>query len=155
MIPNPEYIRQIIDIVNNKSHYGSLISIKMTDMSVGSARVEVDIESKHIQQSGVVDGGLIAALIDTVTFWAMFLSVRDPHAGLISVDLKLNYLAAATGGKLVATGREIKMGRTLGYADAEVRDQDGKLIAHGASTCIVLPDQPIVSETPLAPKFLD
>ncbi|MBF0549643.1 MAG: PaaI family thioesterase, partial [Deltaproteobacteria bacterium] len=71
-----------------------------------------------------------------------------------TVDLKLNYLAPVASGRLIAKGRQIKLGRALGYADAEVRDGDGRLVAHGSSTLMVLPGRGLTTEPPLPPKFL-
>ena len=59
--------------------------------------------------------------------------------GLASVDLKLNYLAPARIEPLRCTGALIKAGKTLSYAEAEVRGADGRLIAHGTSTLMRLP----------------
>jgi uncharacterized protein (TIGR00369 family) len=69
--------------------------------------------------------------------------------------LKLNYLAPAVSGKLIASGRQIKVGRTLGYAEASVADQQGKVLAHGTSTLIILPGKAIETDPPLPPKFLE
>jgi uncharacterized protein (TIGR00369 family) len=59
--------------------------------------------------------------------------------GLASVDLKLNYLAPARLEPLRCTGTLIKAGKTLSYAEAEVRGDDGRLIAHGTCTLMQLP----------------
>jgi uncharacterized protein (TIGR00369 family) len=79
----------------------------------------------------------------------------DQTAGLTTVDLKLNYLAPAASGKLIARGSQIKLGRTLGYAEAEVLDETGKILAHGTSTVIILPGKAIETDPPLPPKFID
>jgi uncharacterized protein (TIGR00369 family) len=72
------------------------------------------------------------------------------------VDLKMNFLAPAESGKLIAKGRQIRLGRTLGYAEAEVTNEEGKLVAHGTSTLIVLRGRGTLKATsPLPPKFLD
>jgi acyl-coenzyme A thioesterase PaaI-like protein len=46
------------------------------------------------------------------------------------------------------------LGRTLGYADAEVTDAKGRILAHGTSTVILLPGQGLKATPPLPPKFL-
>jgi hypothetical protein len=47
------------------------------------------------------------------------------------------------------------LGKTLGLGEAEVTDQDGRRLAHGTSTLIVLADFPFVHEELLPPKFVD
>ena len=59
--------------------------------------------------------------------------------GLVSVDLKLNYLAPVRVEALHSTGTLIKAGKTLSYAEADVRTSDGRLVAHGTSTLMRLP----------------
>ena len=80
----------------------------------------------------------IATLIDTATFWAAFLRLPE-DAGLVNVDLKLNYLKAATRGHLRAEGRCLRAGRQISYAEARVFDEAGDMVAHGTSTLMALP----------------
>ena len=71
------------------------------------------------------------------------------------MDLKLNYLAPSTGGRLTARGRQIKIGQTLCYADAQVTDDSGKVLAHGASTLMIMPGTGPAARISLPPKFLE
>ena len=107
-------------------------------MDVGQAVVEIDLARRHLQPYGIVHGGVLASLIESATSWAVFYGIEDESAGVTTVDLKLNYLAPATRGKAIARGRQIKLGRTLGYAEAEVSTKGGKILAHGTSTLMIL-----------------
>ena len=68
--------------------------------------------------------------------------------------MKLNYLAPAVAGNAIAKGKQIKLGRTLGYAEASVEDESGRLIAHGTSTLMILPEKAPTADPPFPPKFL-
>ena len=68
------------------------------------------------------------------------------------IDLKLNYLRPVAEGTLTATGRGIRAGRSLSYAEAGVADADGKLVAHGTSTLLAQPGKGLAFEVN---KFLD
>jgi len=151
--PNPEYIRQIKDLVNS-SPYFTLLSMKITDIGIGYSVVEIDLDYKHLQPFGFVHGGAFASIIDAAAFWAFFYEIEDQNAGATSVDLKLNYLAPAMSGKLIAKGRQIKHGKTLGYAEAQVTNENGKILAHGTSTLMIIPDKGIIDDPPLPAKFL-
>ena len=152
-IVNPEYVERVNALVN-RCPYFELLSMRIGEVARGSARVEVALADKHLQPFGVVHGGVFASVIDAAAFWALYYEIEDESAGVTTVDLKLNYLAPATSGRLVALGRRIKMGKTLGYASAEVRSEQGRLLAHGSSTVIVLPGKLLAAEPPLPPKFL-
>ena len=152
--PNPEYIKQIIAIVNTCPYF-ELLSMKLIDVSVGYSSLEIDLANKHLQPYGMVHGGVFASIIDAAAFWSIYFGIEDPGAGLTTVDLKLNYLEPAVSGKLFARGRQIKIGRTLGYAEAQVVDQNEKVLAHGTSTVMILPGKAIKADSPLPAKFID
>ena len=152
--PNPEYIERINRLVNN-SPYFSLLSMKILNIGVGYSHLEIDIGKKHLQPFGLVHGGVFASIIDAAAFWAIYYDVEDQNAGLTTVDLKLNYLAPATSGKLVAKGRKIKLGKTLGYAEAEVKSKKGRILAHGTSTVMIQHEKGLTDDPPLPPKFSD
>ena len=152
--PNPEYIKRIRQIVSG-SPYFELLSMKLVEAGVGHSLIEIDLAKKHLQPFGTVHGGVFSSIIDAAAFWAVYPAIEDPSAGMTTVDLKLNYLAPAKSGKLIARGRQIKLGRTLGYAEARVVDQNEKVLAHGTSTVIILPGKALKGDPPLPPKFVD
>lgn len=152
--PNPDYLEQVGKLVN-RCPYFELLSMKLLDVGVGFSVLEIDLSKKHLQPFGFVHGGVFASIIDAAAFWAIFFEVEDQNSGVTTVDLKLNYLAPAASGKLIAKGRQIKLGKTLGYADAEVSDDIGKLLAHGTSTVMILPGKGLTADRPLPPKFIE
>ena len=150
---NPDYIKRIREIVNT-SPYFELLSMELVDVGLGYSSLEIDVARKHLQPFGMVHGGVFSSIIDAAAFWAIYPGMEDPAAGMTTVDLKLNYLAPAPSGKLIARGRQIKLGRTLGYAEAQVVNQDEKILAHGTSTVIILPGKALKADLPLPPKFI-
>ena len=151
--PNPEHVAKVKQLVR-ESPFPSLLSLEMTDIGLGYAVIEIDIQPKHMQLMGAVHGGVLASLVDTVTYWSVYYGIDDPDAWLTTVDLKVNYLAPITSGRLIARGRQIKVGRKLGYASAEVHSQAGDIIAHGVSTLFILKDISITGDITFPPKFI-
>ncbi len=152
--PNPEYVKRIYEIVNTCPYF-ELLSMKLMDVGAGYSSLEIDLAKKHLQPYGLVHGGVFASIIDAAAFWSIYFGFEDPDAGLTTVDLKLNYLVPAVSGKLFARGRQIKVGRTLGYAEAQVVDQTEKILAHGTSTVIILSGKAIKADPPLPAKFIE
>ena len=150
--PNPEYIERVNRLVN-RSPFFELLSMKIIDIGPGFSVVEIELSQKHLQPFGFVHGGVFASIVDAAAFWAVFYQIENQNAGATTVDVKLNYLAPAVSGKLIAKGRQIKLGKTLGYAEAEVSTESGKLLAHGTSTLILLPGKGLTSDPPLPSKF--
>jgi uncharacterized protein (TIGR00369 family) len=137
MTPNPAYVRAVQDIVH-ASPYPSLIGMKITALEIDGCRVELDLRGDHMQPFGIVHGGVLATLIDTATFWAAFMRLPE-DAGLVNVDLKLNYLKAVARGYLRAEGECLRAGRQISYTVASVYNESGELVAHGTSTMMALP----------------
>ncbi|MHA6203553.1 PaaI family thioesterase [Dyella soli] len=137
MKANPAYIRAVQESVR-ESPYLHLIGMVIDALEIDSCVIGLDLAERHLQPFGIVHGGVLATLIDTATFWAAFLRLPQ-DAGLVNVDLKLNYLKAATRGHLRAEGRCLRPGRQISYAEARILDEAGELVAHGTSTLMALP----------------
>ncbi len=135
---NPQYRERLFAIIDN-APFVRHMGMRITDIALGRATLELTAAEFRLQPLGVVHGGNIATLIDTATYWACVLSMDSDEDGLTTVDLKLNYLAPARVEKLRCTGTLIKAGQRLSYAEAEVLGADDRLIAHGTSTLMRLP----------------
>ena len=148
--PNPEFIRALKQVVNT-SPYPHHMHMSLAEISYDNAEISMDLHRCHLQPYGIVHGGVIATLIDTATFWAGFLRVPE-DAGLVNVDLKLNYLNSVVEGRLTAEGHCIRPGKTISYAEAKVLDEAGNLIAHGTSSLMTLPGKGMKMDLS---KFID
>jgi uncharacterized protein (TIGR00369 family) len=148
--PNEDYINKLIEMVNT-SPYPRHLRMQLVSISFDHATVKLKTEQCHLQPFGIVHGGVLATLIDTATFWSVFLRLPE-DAGLVNIDLKLNYLKSISMGLMTAQGRCIRAGRSINYAEASVTDKKGNILAHGTSTLMVLPGKGIRVG---AKKFLD
>ena len=111
MTPNPAYIAAIQASVH-AAPYPELIGLKIAELEFDRCRIDLTLAHRHLQPFGIVHGGVLATLIDTATFWAAFMRLPE-DAGLVNVDLKLNYLKAVAHGKLCAEGRCLRAGRQI------------------------------------------
>jgi uncharacterized protein (TIGR00369 family) len=139
--PNDDYINKLIEMVNT-SPYPQHLRMQLVSISIDQAKVKLKTEQCHLQPFGIVHGGVLATLIDTATFWSVFLRLPE-NAGLVNIDLKLNYLKSVSTGLITAQGRCIRAGRSINYAEASVKDKKGNILAHGTSTLMVLPGKGI------------
>ena len=147
--PNPEYIQELIGIVNT-SPYPDHMSMSISSIDLDRAVIKLQIGRCHLQPFDIVHGGVLATLIDTATFWSVFMRVPE-EAGLVNIDLKLNYLQPVESGLLTAEGRAIRSGNSISYAEASVLDENGERIAHGTSTMMTLPGKGLKLKFP---KFM-
>jgi len=150
---NPQYVEAVKPLVN-RSPYFRLLGMLLREVDMGYSLLEIDVREKHLQPFGAVHGGVFASIIDAASFWGVYSEV-DEDVGMTTVDLKVNYLAPARGGKLIAKGRRIKLGKRLALGEAQVINEENAILAHGTSTMIILPNLKASLEGSLPPKFIE
>jgi uncharacterized protein (TIGR00369 family) len=150
---NPAYITAIEKTVNTCPYF-TLLSMEIRSLEWGESYLEVALQEKHLQPYGNVHGGVCASLIDAAAYWAVYAAV-EKEVGLTTVELKLNYLAPVSSGRLIAVGKSIRVGKTICLGEASIEDEEGNLVAHGTSTLMVLESLKIWGQSDLPSKFLD
>jgi len=91
--PNDDYINKLIEMVNT-SPYPKHLRMQLVSISVDQAVVKLNTEQCHLQPFGIVHGGVLATLIDTATFWSVFLRAMLMSA-FFSVCLDIILLISA------------------------------------------------------------
>ena len=115
--------------------------IELVDAGPGEAEVAFEAGPEHVNLQGLVHGGMLATLADT----AMGLAVRttlEPGRRHVTVQLGIEFLSPGRQGRIVARGRSVKVGRQLGFAEADVVDGRGRLLARARSTLSVTAEKP-------------
>lgn len=103
----------------------------------GGAEVRLDIKEQTLNRGGIVHGGVICSLVDQAIGAAVKFALGKGGRA-VTVELKVNFLAPTTTGTLIATGRLIREGQHLLVGEAEVLDQDGRMIAKGLGTWAII-----------------
>ena len=132
---NPEHVNAVLSAINQGPFFKHL-SMPVTDMGIGFSVVELDVVDEHLNPFGGIHGGVYASIIDTAAYWAAYCELKE-NAGLISIDLKIDYLAPISKGLIKTKGRSIKIGKSMCLAEATATDQNGKWLAHGTSKMMV------------------
>jgi uncharacterized protein (TIGR00369 family) len=105
------------------------------------ARMRLPFRPELNQPAGVVHGGAVATLIDTVVVPAVG-SAYPERRIMLTVDMHVQYLDAIRGEDAVAEGWIEKRGRSLVFCRAEVRGASGVLAATGTLVYKVGPPAP-------------
>ena len=89
---------------------------------------------------GSVHGGFALTLIDSAAGCALH-TMLHAGTGYATVETKVNFTRAigADAGTVRAEGKVLTQGRQIATAEARLLSGDGKLLAHGTSTLIILP----------------
>ena len=105
----------------------------------GRVVVELRAQEFHYNPLGCVHGGVLATLLDTAAGCSVHstLAVGELYT---SMDLTTKFLRAATvdSGLLTCEGTVLQRGRRTALAQASLTDEQGKLVAHATSTCMIL-----------------
>ena len=117
-----------------------LLGLRLVSIGDGDCVFEMEARPEHANPMGTVQGGVICALADAAMGLA-YASLLGEGESFTTLELKTNYLRSVIDGKLVATGRVVHAGRTIGLATCDVVDGDGRKIAHATSTCMTLREQ--------------
>ncbi len=88
---------------------------------------------------GSIHGGWALTLIDSATGCALHTEL-EAGSGYTTVETKVNFVRpiAPDGGIVRCEGRLLSRGRQIATAEARLENADGKLLAHGSSTLIIL-----------------
>ena len=115
----------------------TLLGIRLVSFSPGEALVALDAAAQHTNPMGTVQGGILAALVDGAMGWAYMTTLGEGES-YTTLEVKVNFLRPVWTGTLEARARVKSAGRTVGLVECDVLGPDGKLVAHGVCTCMVL-----------------
>jgi len=120
--------------------FSALIEAEAVAASPDEVRARVDWDVTRCTAGGVMHGGVLMALADTVGAWCAFLNLPE-GAGTTTIESKTNFLRGVRGGTVQATARPLHVGRTVVVVDTELRDDDERLVARVTQTQAVLNPQ--------------
>jgi uncharacterized protein (TIGR00369 family) len=97
-------------------------------------------DESHYNPIGAVHGGFACTVLDSVAGCAVQTTLPK-GTGYTSLEIKVNYLRglSTTTGPLTATGRVIKPGKRVAFAEGELTDSEGRIVATASSTLLVFP----------------
>jgi uncharacterized protein (TIGR00369 family) len=117
-----------------------LIGFEAKDVADGRATVLLTAGPQHANPMGTVHGGILCDIADAAMGMA-FASTLAPEESFTTVELKINFFRPVWQGRLQAEGTVVQRGRTIGYVESTITDEENRLVAKAASTCMVLRGQ--------------
>lgn len=102
-------------------------------MRDGAFAIELDLEPRHMSRANRAHGGVLFTLLDTALGRAV-IEELPPGRGCATVELKINYFRPVQEGTIRAAGRCVQKTRSLAYAEGEVVNAEGKILARASAT---------------------
>ena len=116
-----------------------LLGMAPVELGEGFATFEMSPDERMMNPIGSVHGGIAATILDSCMGCAVHTTL-EPGQGYTTAQLNIHYLRAMQPGMGIvrATGTVIHRGRKQSTAEGKLYAADGKLIAHGTTTCLIL-----------------
>lgn len=112
------------------------LGIRLTDVSAGGMRAEVEVRDDLLTPFGNLHGGVLAALCDHVLGTVCY-PVMPRGAWAATTEFKVNYLAPVSAGMLVAEARIASMTKRTAVVRIEVAN-DGRPVCLAQGTVLVM-----------------
>jgi uncharacterized protein (TIGR00369 family) len=137
-IPSQPDFRERVEA--NDVPVARLIGFEAKDIGGGRATVTLSAGPQHANPMGTLHGGILCDNADAAMGMA-FASTLAPEESFTTVELKINFFRPVWQARLRAEGTVVRRGRTIGYVECVITDEENRVVAKAASTCMVLRGQ--------------
>src|SRR6185312_716625 len=121
--------------------FAQTLGYDVVEAESGRVAITVTPTGAHLNPWGTVHGGLSATLLDSCMGLAIQ-SMLDKGVGSTTLEFKISLVRPITleTGQIRAEGKVLNCGRRVGIAEGRVTDAQGRLLAHGTTTCLIFPN---------------
>jgi uncharacterized protein (TIGR00369 family) len=106
----------------------------------GHAIVTLQAGPQHANPMGTLHGGILCDIADAAMGIA-FASTLAENESFTTVELKINFFRPVWDSLLKAEAKVVRRGSKIGYVECEITDEQNRLVAKSACTCMVLAGQ--------------
>jgi uncharacterized protein (TIGR00369 family) len=110
----------------------------LVEVSHGLVVFEATPDAQHLNPLGSVHGGYAGTLLDSCMGCAVHSTLSAGH-GYTTLEFKVSFVRGMSPqtGKVRATGKILQVGKRVGLAEGHLHDSQGRLLAHGTTTCLI------------------
>jgi uncharacterized protein (TIGR00369 family) len=134
-----EFLRAMMEGRQPSPRMSETLGFRLVEIEEGKAVFEGEPGPGLLNPLGAVHGGWALTLIDSATGCAVHATL-PPGVGYTTVETKVNMTRAIApdGGAVRCEGQVVTRGRRIATAEARLLSADGKILAHGTSTLMIL-----------------
>ncbi len=134
-----EFLRAMADEQVPGAPISALFGMRLLSAGEGDVVFTCTPDESMYNAIGLVHGGVACTLLDSAAGCAVHSTLA---AGVLytSIEIKVSYLRPirADAGELRAHGWVTKPGRRVAFAEADLRDADGTVLATATSACLII-----------------
>jgi uncharacterized protein (TIGR00369 family) len=133
-----EFVQGLVDGTLPLNTIAQTLGYDVTEAASGRVVVTAEPSGIHLNPAGTVHGGLAATLLDSCMGLAVQ-STLEKGVGQTTLEFKISLLRPITPetGEIRAEGVVLSRGRRVGTAEGRITDGQGRLLAHGTTTCLI------------------
>lgn len=137
-----EILRLALQAIRQRREHGSafisgFMGLKGQFLEDGGYRFVIPVTPFMHNPLGVVHGGMLATLLDS-TMGSLVNRTLPDHQYSVTTELKIHFLRASKSGTLRSEARILHRGQTLIVLQGSIFDEQGRMLAHGTATFMVL-----------------
>jgi uncharacterized protein (TIGR00369 family) len=133
-----EFVQGLVDGTLPLNTIAQTLGYDVTEAVSGRVVVTAEPSGIQLNPAGTVHGGLAATLLDSCMGLAIQ-STLEKGVSQTTLEFKISLLRPITPetGMIKAEGIVLSRGRRVGTAEGRVTDGNGRLLAHGTTTCLI------------------
>ena len=133
-----EFVQGLVNGTLPLNTMAETLGYDIVEASKGRVVAAAEPHAGHRNPAGTVHGGLAATLLDSCMGLAVQ-SMLDKGFAQTTLEFKISLVRPVTPetGLVKAEGRVISCGRRIGTAEGTLTDKDGRVLAHGTTTCLL------------------
>jgi uncharacterized protein (TIGR00369 family) len=133
-----EFVRGLVDGTLPLNTIAQTLRYDVSEAESGRVVVTAEPGDIHLNPAGTVHGGFAATLLDSCMGLAVQ-STLEKGVGQTTLEFKISLVRAITPetGAIKAEGIVLTRGRRVGTAEGRITDSNGRLLAHGTTTCLI------------------
>lgn len=134
-----ELVQALAEGTVQRPPMATLLPFELEPPAEGQVTLVANPTAEFHNLMGTVHGGWIMTMLDTAMALAAQTTLHQGEACLShETAAKFVKPVFSNAGTIRIKGKVLSRGRSLITLEGEVRDQAGKLLAHGTSTCVVV-----------------
>lgn len=111
------------------------------DPALGVARAQFEAKPQFLNPMGMVQGGLLSAMLDNV-MGAALAARLPPGQFVVTLELNASFIQPARPGQLIGEGRVIRQGQSVCFLEGHLEDLQGRLLTRASATVLIVSYQP-------------
>jgi uncharacterized protein (TIGR00369 family) len=133
-----EFVQGLVEGTLPLNTMAKTLGYDVAEVVSGRVVVTAEPNGTHLNPAGTVHGGLAATLLDSCMGLAI-LSTLERGVSSTTLEFKISLVRPITPetGLIKAEGVVLSSGRRIGTAEGRITDHQGRLLAHGTTTCLI------------------